>query len=418
MQKSKSNRSSLKKTAGIVICLISLTFLLNTAAGQVVIVANKLRESRPSSKSKTKSKPKTTEIAAPAPTPEQSPDPLPKSLTFAVVPPTPTLVKDVETPSEAANTTTLLGYEFDVVTSDKQGKVAEMRKEQARYFAEALSGGIILEMTEIPGGMFLMGSTEEEIEQVKRGLGRGMEKEVKEQLIERLRWETPQHVVKLPTFYMSKFEVTQAQWRAVASLPKVKRELMSDPSYFKGGARPVEQVSWEDAVEFCERLSRATGRKYRLPTEAEWEYAARAGTPWPFHFGATVTAAWANYHGKYPFAAASKGANREQTVAVGSLGIANAFGLYDMHGNVWEWCLDSWHDSYFSSPADGRSWEEDGVSYLKVLRGGAWDSSAGESRVSSRNRITSSLRLNNAGFRIVAESPGNEKATDLSHVSN
>jgi formylglycine-generating enzyme required for sulfatase activity len=416
MRKSKSIRSTLKKTAGIVVCLISLAFLLDAAAGQVVIVANKLRENRPSNKTKTKSKPKPVEVATPAPTPEPPPDPLPKSLTFTVV--TPSLAPEVAPPSEAVNTVTLLGYEFDVVKSDKQGKVTEMRKEQARYFAEALSSGVFLDMTEVPGGMFLMGSTEEEIEQVKRGIGRGIEKEVKEQLMERLRWETPQHVVKLPTFYMSKYEVTQAQWRAVASLPKVRRELMSDPSHFKGGARPVEQVSWEDAVEFCERLSRATGRKYRLPTEAEWEYAARAGTPWPFHFGATVTAAWANYHGKYPYAAASKGANREQTVAVGSLGIANAFGLYDMHGNVWEWCLDSWHDSYFSAPADSRSWEEDGVSYLKVLRGGAWDSSAGESRVSSRNRITSSLRLNNAGFRVVAESPGNEKATDLSHVSN
>ncbi len=416
MRKSRSFRSTLKKTAGLVICLISLAFLPDNATGQVVIVANKLRESRPSSKPKTKSKPKPTEVVTPAPTPEVAPDPIPKSLTFAVV--APALALESETTSEVANTTMLLGYEFDVVKSDKQGKVTEMRKEQARYFTEVLDGRVALEMTEIPGGMFLMGIAAEEIEQIRKEHGRRIEKEVKEQLLERLRWETPEHMVKLPAFFMSKFEVTQAQWRAVASLPKVNRELMSDPSHFKGGARPVEQVSWEDAVEFCERLSRATGRKYRLPTEAEWEYAARAGTPWPFHFGATVTAAWANYQGKYPYAAASKGANREQTIAVGSLGIANAFGLYDMHGNVWEWCLDSWHDNYLSSPADGRSWEEDGVSYLKVLRGGAWDSSAGESRVSSRNRITSSLRLSNAGFRVVAELPSNEKATDLSRLSN
>jgi formylglycine-generating enzyme required for sulfatase activity len=416
MQKSKSLRSTLKKTAGLITCLISLAFLLDTTTGQVVIVANKLRETPSKSKPKTKSKPKKNAVAVPAPTPELSPDPLPKSLTFVVVPPA--LAPDAGTSGGAASAMTLLGYEFDVVKSDRQGKVTEMRKEQARYFTEVLDGRIALEMTEIPGGMFSMGTMAEEVELIKKEHGRGIDKEVKEQLLERLRWETPQHVVKLPAFYMSKFEVTQAQWRAVASLPKVNRELMSDPSHFKGGARPVEQVSWEDAVEFCERLSRATGRKYRLPTEAEWEYAARAGTPWPFHFGATVTAEWANYQGRHPYASASKGANREQTIAVGSLGIANAFGLYDMHGNVWEWCLDSWHDSYLSSPADGRSWEEDGVSYLKVLRGGAWDSSAGESRVSSRNRITSSLRVNNAGFRVVAESPSNERATDISRVNN
>jgi formylglycine-generating enzyme required for sulfatase activity len=171
-------------------------------------------------------------------------------------------------------------------------------------------------------------------------------------------------------------------------------------------------------VEFCERLSRATGRRYRLPTEAEWEYACRAGAQWPFHFGQAIIPEWANYHGRYPYAAAPKSAHRQQTIPVGSLGIANAFGLYDMHGNVWEWCLDSWHDNYFSSPEDGSSWEEGGVGYLKALRGGAWDSSAGECRVSSRNRITSSLRLNNVGFRVVAEEMSNEKAADLSRVDN
>ena len=161
MQKSKSNRSTLKKTAGMVMCLISLAFLLNPAAGQVVIVANKLRESRPSSKPKTKSKPKKNVVAAPVPTPELSPDPLPKSLAFAVVPPS--LTPDAGTSSELANTMMLLGYEFDVVTSDKRGKVAEMRKEQSRYFTEVLNGVVALEMTEIPGGMFSMGITAEEI---------------------------------------------------------------------------------------------------------------------------------------------------------------------------------------------------------------------------------------------------------------
>ncbi|MGE0131637.1 MAG: formylglycine-generating enzyme family protein [Blastocatellales bacterium] len=279
------------------------------------------------------------------------------------------------------------------------------RKERARYFIEELKGGAALEMVEIPGGTFLMGTTAGEIKQINQEHRRGVEKEARGRLQERLQWETPQHAVKLSAFYLGKYEITQAQWRAVASLPKVKKELMSDPSYFKGRAHPVEMVSWEDAAEFCERLSRATGRKYRLPTEAEWEYASRAGSRSPFHFGEAVTAAWANYHGKYPYASAPKGANRQQTIPVGSLGIANAFGLYDMHGNVWEWCLDSWHDNYLSAPEDGRSWEG-GINYLKVIRGGDWDSLAGECRVSSRNRITSSFRLSGIGFRVVAEAPG------------
>jgi len=258
-------------------------------------------------------------------------------------------------------------------------------------------------MVEVPGGTFSMGTTTSEIEQIARDHGRDVEKEMKERLQERLMWETPQHTVRVSGFYLSKYEITQAQWRAVSQLPKVKRDLMSDPSYFKGGSRPVEMVSWEDAMEFCERLSRATGRKYRLPTEAEWEYACRAGSRSAFHFGATVTAAWANYDAKTPYASAPKGAPRQQTTAVGSLGVANAFGLYDMHGNVWEWCLDTWHDNYLQAPDDGSSREKESNNYVKVIRGGAWNSFAGECRASARNRITAPFKLNDLGFRVVAE---------------
>lgn len=404
MQTLKLKNARFGTLAGVAMCLAGLIFSTDFAIGQVIIVPNKLRATRTSSKAKTKSKPKATVTLPPEPTPEPRAKPVTKSLAFAVFPPplSKNTGKSDETPN-AATASKLFGYEFDVITSDERGKVMETRKEQARYFVEELNGGATLEMVEIPGGMFSMGITIDEIEQVRKQHGRGMEKEIRERLLERLRWETPQHTVKLSAFHLSKHEITQAQWRAVAGLPKVKIELMSDPSQFKGSNRPVDSVSWEEAMEFCERLSRATGRRYRLPTEAEWEYACRAGSASPFHFGETAAAAWANYHGRYPYAAASKGVNREQTVPAGSLGIANAFGLFDMHGNVWEWCLDSWHDNYVSSPADGRSWEENGIGYLKVLRGGAWDSSAGECRVSSRNRITSSLRLNNVGFRVAAE---------------
>ncbi len=258
-------------------------------------------------------------------------------------------------------------------------------------------------MVEIPGGSFLMGTTAEDTRVIAQRSGRAIEKDLKDRLPERLQWETPQHPVNVSAFYMSKYEITQAQWSAVAKLPKVKKDLPSDPSYFKGSARPVELVSWEDAMEFCARLSRATGRKYRLPTEAEWEYACRAGSKAAFHFGDTMTSAWANYDGESPYGSGPKGDSRQQTAPVGSLGLANAFGLYDMHGNVWEWCLDTWHENYKAAPVDGRSWEKQDTDHIKVIRGGAWNSYAGECRSSARNRITLAFKLNGIGFRVVAE---------------
>ncbi len=297
----------------------------------------------------------------------------------------------------------LSSFGFDVITSDDRGRISGRRVETARFFLEELAGGISLEMVQIPAGNYMMGSLETEVAEEKKEYGRGVEREIKEALIRRLNWETPQHMVKIPAFYMSKYEITQAQWRAVASLPKVNRELVSDPSQFKGSNRPVEKVSWEEAVEFCERLSRATGRRYRLPAEAEWEYACRAGTDTPFHFGDSIKTDWANYQGKYTYSNSPKGEFREQTLPVGSIGVANAFGLQDMHGNVWEWCRDVWHESYEAAPEDGSAWDKGKILYLKILRGGAWDSTAGECRSNSRNRMTSTIRLNNVGFRVVAE---------------
>jgi len=150
---------------------------------------------------------------------------------------------------------------------------------------------------------------------------------------------------------MGKYLITQAQWRVVTALPKVERGLKSDPSRFKGGHLTVECINWYEAVEFCARLARKTGRDYRLPSEAEWEYACRAGTTTPFHFGETITTDLANYRGtdneQYKWSGfygrGSKGIYRNKTTDVGSFGVANAFGLYDMHGNVWEWCQDIWH---------------------------------------------------------------------------
>ncbi|MGE0883400.1 MAG: formylglycine-generating enzyme family protein [Blastocatellales bacterium] len=387
------------------------TVTYNPAEGQVVLVSSKLRSSRPASKAKPKAKIK------PQPVDENVAEALSISetnitgdkLRFVVTLPELSQIGITPDIKEAVKSKIplswpeLLGFEFEVVKLDSRGHMEEKRKERARFYLEEMSGGVNLEMVEIPAGTFLMGSSTFELEEVEANYSRGTLKDAKSEVQQRLKMETPQRMVKVSALYFSKYEVTQAQWRAVASLPKVNRELMSDPSNFKGGNRPVEQISWEDAMEFCERLSRATGRRYRLPTEAEWEYACRSGTKWPFSFGETIETDWVNYNGKIPYAGAARDSNRQQTVPVGSLGVANAFGLYDMHGNVWEWCLDSWHEGYAGAPSDSSVWDKDSDQSVRVLRGGAWDSSAGECRSSERRPASYSFRLNNVGFRVVAE---------------
>lgn len=239
-----------------------------------------------------------------------------------------------------------------MATVDANGAVAELRKAQAQSFPEDLGGGVILEMVSIPGGTFIMGSPESEL---NRGLDEG-----------------PQRQVTIPTFYMSKFQITQIVWYAVAKLPKVHYSLTPNPSQFQGDNLPVEHVSWVEAFEFCARLSQITGRLYRLPSEAEWEYACRAGTTTPFHFGETITPELANYDGSSPHKAESEGFFRRKTTEVGSTGYANAFGLFDMHGNVWEWCADLWHRNYRWAPVDGSAWQTDEDSPRRILRGGAF----------------------------------------------
>jgi formylglycine-generating enzyme required for sulfatase activity len=209
----------------------------------------------------------------------------------------------------------------------------------AQYYVEDLGNGIGLDMLLIPGGSFMMGSPDNELERRKS--------------------ESPQHRVNIPNFCMGKYPVTQAQWKAVAGLAKVNKDLDADPSKFKGANRPVEQVSWYDAVEFCQRLTAHTKRQYRLPSEAEWEYACRAGTTTPFHFGETITSEFTNYRATSIYGRGVKGTYREETTPVGSFNAANNFGLYDMHGNVWEWCLDDWHDNYEGAPIDGIAWFND-----------------------------------------------------------
>jgi len=261
----------------------------------------------------------------------------------------------------------------------------ERRPQEAQFFIEELGNGVELEMVLIPGGTFLMGAPKGEAE------SRDSEK--------------PQHSVTVPPFGMGRYPVIQAQWRAVAALPQINRVLTPDPSGFKGDNRPVEQVSWLDAVEFCSRLSRHTKRDYRLPTEAQWEYACRAGTPTPFHFGATVTTDLANYDGNYTYGCGIKGVDRNETTPVSSFNAANAFGLSDMHGNVWEWCLDHWHEDYAGAPNDGRAWVDDNKNdnpeARRLLRGGSWFHDPWVCRSACRLSFRADNQTYDIGFRVV-----------------
>ncbi len=230
-----------------------------------------------------------------------------------------------------------------------------------------LTYGQALSFAFLPPGSFLMGSPTSEKERFD---------------------DETQHRVNLTKgFFLAVTQVTQAQWRAVIG---------SDPSFFKGDDRPVEQVSWEDCQEFCKRLSQQDGKPYRLPTEAEWEYACRAGTTSPFHFGETISTEQVNYDGNYPYGSGRKGKYRKETTPVGSFP-ANAWGLHDMHGNVWEWCND-WFGPYPKSDIKDPQGPESGDA--RVLRGGSWSNGAKYCRAAYRGRVAPGSRDYYIGFRV------------------
>ena len=302
--------------------------------------------------------------------------------------------------------------------------MAKMRiikeRHQVQHFVEDLNG-VPLQMILIPEGKFIMGSPESETDSDER--------------------ERPQHPVQVSTFFMSRYPITQGQWRAVAAMDKVLRDLESNPSRFKGDNRPVERVSWYDAMEFCARLSIHTKKNYRLPSEAEWEYACRAVTPirgqvsedltveaWnekynqPFHFGETISTQLANYKGNYTYGRGEKGDYRRETTAVDFFKVANSFGLSDMHGQVLEWCADPWHENYRGAPKDSRVWDEryennnryqkvaDHLAELlkddrlRVRRGGSWSYHPRVCRSTFRNRINPDIWDSNSGFRVACGS--------------
>ncbi len=318
-------------------------------------------------------------------------------------------------------------FEFTVATLErqqsrsrrKQGQwVIKHQKQQAEGIIELLAERIELELMEIPGGTFWMGAPEDELQSQDR--------------------EKPQHKVTVPSFYMGRYPITQAQWKAIAERTdlKVNIDLDPDPSHFKEPykeyerwTRPVERVNWDEAKEFCARISKLTEQEYRLPTEAEWEYACRAILPspvgvglgvreepslaeWnekynqPFHFGETLSTELANYDGNYTYGEGIKGEYREQTTPVGYFKVANAFGLYDMHGNVYEWCEDDYHPNYNGAPADGSAWLSNDKHTTKMMRGGSWSYNPDECRSAYRFNCNSRDNyFNYVGFRVVRSSP-------------
>jgi formylglycine-generating enzyme required for sulfatase activity len=271
-------------------------------------------------------------------------------------------------------------------------------------FIEPLGEGQALTMLRIPAGRFLMGSPDHES-------GRDDD-------------EGPLHEVELQEFLMASTPITQAQWRAVAAWQLGPGEtwrssLPLDPSPFQGeraslsegesdtSQRPVERISWEEAMEFCRRLSQRSGRMDTLPSEAQWEYACRAGTTTPFCFGDTISPERANYAKNSAHADGSQGIYREQTTPVGMFP-ANAWGLLDMHGNVWECCLDEWHASYEGAPADGRAWldgkegeKSNETETTRLLRGGSWLFLPSFCRSACRERYLADVVSGSVGFRVV-----------------
>lgn len=235
------------------------------------------------------------------------------------------------------------------------GKI--INKITGNSFTESLGSGVQLEMIAVPGGSFQMGSRDYDREK-------------------------PIHHVSIKPFYLGKYVVTQAQYLVVMG---------KNPARFKGAKLPVEMVSWHDAWEFCQQLSLKTGKNYRLPSEAEWEYACRAGTQTRHYFGDDSRhlggCGWYN------------GNSNQKTHPVGRRS-SNQFGLYDMQGNVWEWCADTWHDNYHFAPTDGTAWIENGDRDRRVMRGGSWNDNASNCRSALRNRFSADFRYNNIGFRL------------------
>jgi formylglycine-generating enzyme required for sulfatase activity len=260
-------------------------------------------------------------------------------------------------------------FKFEVTGENVKDQETVRFPNKVEFFTEDLGNGVTVDMVKIPGGTFQMGSNEHESEQ-------------------------PLHTVMVAPFWMGKYSVTQAQYESV---------MEKNPSKSKGAKRPVETVSWHNAVEFCKRLSQKTGQNYRLPSEAEWEYACRAGTTTPFHFGTTLTTDLANYTGNHSYSTVEVEKYLKETTEVGTF-LPNNFGVYDMHGNVWEWCEDNWHRDYQEAPHDGSAWVNKGDDDYRRVRGGSWSSRQWSCRSAYRYYSRPYSSGSDIGFRVVCTS--------------
>ena len=249
----------------------------------------------------------------------------------------------------------LSAFNGESVTLDAQGQVVARQAVAARQFHEDLGAGVELALIEIPAGRFQMGSP----------YGQGADD------------ERPQHFVTIGRMFLSQALVTQAQWRAVMG--------QALPCRFAGDARPVENVSWREAESFCEHLSRRSGRAYSLPSEAQWEYACRAGASAPFYIGPTLSASLANYCGEHTFRGEAPGPYRHVTTEAGAFP-PNPFGLYDIHGNLWQWCADTWHPNHSGASASEAAWTARGDPKARAVRGGSWHDTPDACRSAARAR--------------------------------
>lgn len=263
----------------------------------------------------------------------------------------------------------LESFSFETVTLDRRGSITARAQGEAKLLRQELHGGPVLEMVAVTGGTFQMGSPH----------GQGYED------------ETPRHLVSLAPFLLGRYPVTQAQWQAV--MGKAAR------GRFSGANLPVENVAWLEAQEFCHRLSKQTGRNYHLPSEAQWEFACRAGSSTPFSTGETITTAYANYVGAHLYREEAAGEYRHVTTPVDSF-LSNPFGILDMHGNVWEFCADRWHPDYNGAPFDGSPWERGGETGYRVARGGSWHEPPVNLRSATRLRVNEHERDDYYGFRV------------------
>ncbi|HEX8145498.1 MAG TPA: bifunctional serine/threonine-protein kinase/formylglycine-generating enzyme family protein [Pyrinomonadaceae bacterium] len=303
-----------------------------------------------------------------------------------------------------------LEYDETVVRARRSRVVVSIESDDtdARHRAERISlpEGAAIEIIRIPAGVFQRGTTPQELEQWVSRFPEYLQKQARTWL----GWEMPRRKVTVESFWMSKYPVTQKQWRVVVTnLPEVTRDLDANPWEMRPGAamrddeHPITNVSWMEAYEFCARLSMATGRDIRLPSEAEWEYACRAGTTTPFNFPEhdMLDPGLLNHNGVGPDMSRPQRWRADKgTSAVGSLGGPNQFGLCDMHGNVWEWCTDAWSENYQRAYEDARPWESRNE-LLRVARGGSWAAFSCQCRSASRARFLYNEYFDDLGFRIV-----------------